>query len=259
MKLCLITPFNNLKESKEGDMFYALTRQLNENKKYYNWFKLAKEKGFDVIVDNNVHERAEVNFEDHVLLTLDVGTICVVPDVMKNKKKTLEYFHYFMDKFYPILKQNKIKILAVPQGETLTEIDDCLMEMANDNRVDIIGNSFDLTPLHFNDDKYSNQSINRIRIINMFLDRTDKPIHLLGSNGLEELYIFRNNRQIISTDGKLFSRLALGNILIDKKDWKKIMKPKEKMSFSIPFTKEQRKIFIKNVRMFKEILDDKYS
>ncbi len=31
MKINLITPYKNLKESEKGDMFFALTRQLCQN------------------------------------------------------------------------------------------------------------------------------------------------------------------------------------------------------------------------------------
>lgn len=256
MKFCLITPYENLEESKEGDMFYALTRELLENKTYYNWFKDIKRKGGDVIIDNNVHEKSEVSFEDHVHLAIDVATIIVVPDVMRDKKKTLEYFHYFMDKFYPLLKLNGIKILAVPQGNTFEEINECFDEFNKDKRVDIIGHSFDLEPYQFVEDKYSNQSMNRITIVSHWLQKTNKDIHLLGSNNLWELYLLGKNKRVVSTDGKLFSRLALSNIEVTKDNWEFISKPDTKMKFSDVLSLEQKRQFIKNIRFFKRMIED---
>lgn len=251
MKLCLITPFKHLNLSKiNGDMYFALTRQLRDNRQYYDFFK---EQNY-VIIDNNIHEGEEVDFEEHVRLAIDIGNEIIIPDVLRDKKKTLEYFHYFMDKFYNRLKQNNIKIMGVPQGNSLKEIMECFEEMNKDNRVDIIGNSFDLTPIKFEGDKYFIQSQNRFVILNEWLGKTTKPIHLLGSNGLYELYHFNKYPQIRSTDGKLFSRLSLSNVKLDS-GWMKVMKPPIKMKFDDVFTKKQVELYNYNVKFFKERLN----
>lgn len=256
MKLCLITPIKNLIESKNGGLYFALTRQLKENNEYYKFFYKRKTEGNEVIVDNNIHEKDPMDFENHVELALRVGTIIVVPDVMRDKKKTLEYFHYFMDKFYKKLKEFKIKILAVPQGETFEEIKECLIEMSGDDRVDMIGNSFDLTPFKISSSKYDNQSSNRFLIMNMFLQNTSKPIHMLGSNNLWEIYFFSKFKQVYSTDGKIFSRLSLNNQIVDKDNWKTITKPEIKMGFNDSFTEKQTKQYIKNVEFFKKVMEE---
>lgn len=256
MKLSLITPYKNLEESGKGDIIYALTRQLNDNKEYYNFCKKKKEEGFDVIIDNNVHEGDEMDFEKHIQLASEVATILVIPDVLRDKKKTLEYYHYFMDKYYINLKHNNIKLMGVPQGETMCEIQECFNEMNDDDRVDMIGNSFDLVPLRFCDDKYKNQSMNRLNIVTEWLKTIKKPIHLLGSNGLWELYFLSRFKQIQSTDGKLLSRLALAGVKIDKSNWVHIMKPKEKMDFDVPFLKTQSTLFQYNLNFFKGVLNN---
>jgi hypothetical protein len=261
VKLCLITPLSELYLSEIGDMFFALTRQLKESRVYYNFFKNKKEKGKEVIVDNNIHEGTELDFEEHVRLAIEVGTIIVVPDVMRNKKKTLEYYHYFMDKFYPLLLKNNIKIMAVPQGNTIDEINECFDEFNNDKRVSFIGQSFDLEPCHFTTERsYQNQSLNRIGIVVDWCNRNlKKKIHLLGSNNLDELQLLNKLNGVYSTDGKIFSRLALANVDVNEGNWKYVNKDRNvKMEFENCFTSKQANLFLKNVKFFREILDDKY-
>lgn len=259
LKLCLITPINNLSLSTYGNMYFALTRQLRDSKKYYNFFKHKKKCNFDVIVDNNVHEGTEVDFEDHVRLAKEVGTILIVPDVLRNKKKTIEYFHYFMDRWYLELKNHNIKIMAVPQGNNLEEINECFEVFNKDKRVDIIGHSFDLTPFKLSNSKYQNQSLNRLLVVTKWCKRTKKKIHLLGSNNLWELYTLSKFPQVYSTDGKFFSRISLANKQLDISNWKKIEKDKNiKMDFNKGFTQTNSKNFIKNVIFFREVLHDKH-
>jgi len=252
MKLCLITPYKELSCSDEGTMFFALTRELKYNKVYYNYFFQKKKEGFDVIVDNDIHENDPMSFEDHIQMALEVGTIIITPDFLRNKKKTLEYFHYFLDCFYSKLKEKKIKIMSVPQGDTIQEIDECFNEFNNDLRVDFIGNSFDLVPYDFCSNKYENQSINRMLIVNGWIRRTKKPIHLLGSNNLYELYLLNKFKEVMSTDGKIFSRLALANVKLSEVNWRQVDKTEIKMSFNDEFTTEQKELYKKNVEFFKK-------
>jgi len=259
IKLCLITPIENIELSNYSDIFFALTRQLQELDGYYTYFKQKKKLGFDVIVDNNIHESQEVDFEIHVKLALDVGTIIVVPDVLRNKKKTLEYFHYFMDRWYSVLKQNDIKIMAVPQGDTIEEINECFEEFNNDRRVDIIGNSFDLVPYQLTKEKYENQSLNRILIVNKWCEKTEKKIHLLGSNNLNELYVLSKLKQVYSTDGKFFSRISLAGIELNSENWRSAIKKMNiKMDFKQKLNLTQTNLFIKNILFFREVLHDKH-
>lgn len=259
IKLCLITPIKELDLSNYGNMFFALTKQLKEDKTYYEFFKKKKKLGFDVVVDNNIHESEEIDFEEHIRLALDVGTIIIIPDVLRNKKKTLEYFHYFMDRWFDDLKSNNIKIMAVPQGDTIEEINECFKEFNEDKRVDMIGNSFDLVPFKLAEEKYENQSMNRMLIVNDWCKTSTKRIHLLGSNNLNELYILSKHKQVYSTDGKYFSRTALANIHLTPLNWRTVTKQKDiKMNFEDKFTSTQANLFIKNVKFFREVLNDRH-
>lgn len=259
MKLCLIVPFSNMKLSTYGDMYYALTKQLNESKSYYNYFKSKKELGFDVYVDNNVHEGEEIDFETHVKLAMEVGTIIIVPDVLRDKKKTLEYYHYFMDKYATMLRKKGIRICCVPQGNTLDEINECFDEFNKDTRVSIIGNSFDLVPYPLLKGKYENQSANRLLIVNDWVKKTNKRIHLLGSNNLSELYNLSKFKQVYSTDGKFFSRISLARIKLTNDNWRSVEKDKDiKMKFEEPLKESQEQIFKKNVLFFREVLQDRH-
>jgi len=259
IKLCLITPIENLGLCNYGDMFFALTRQLSESKEYYEYFKRKKKLGFQIICDNNIHEMTEVNFEEHVKLALEIGTIIIIPDVLRNKKKTLEHFHYFMDRWFEILHKNQIKIMAVPQGETFEEIMECFDEFNNDKRVDMVGNSFDLTPYQLLPEKYANQSANRLLIVNKWCELTTKKIHLLGCNNLNELYSLNKFKQVHSTDGKFFSRISLAGIRLTYDNWRDIIKNEEiKMEFNKRLTLTQMGLFVKNVLFFREVLNDRH-
>jgi len=249
MKLALIVPFKNLDLMNISDYDYILTREAKMNKQYKDFYTKSERYS---ILDNNVHERSEINWEDHVELAINMGVNeIVVPDVMKDKERTLRYFNEFMNMFYEKLKEHNIIIQAVPQGETWEEIQECFDVFNKDTRVKIIGNSFDLIPFQICDKKYENQSFNRTLIINSWIRKSNKPIHLLGSNGTGELITLSKFSLIRSTDGKLFSRIGLANMDLEKE--MDVYKPNIKMYFDDDI--ENKNLFIRNVNYFKQIIN----
>lgn len=257
MKFCLITPFNHLDLSEMGDMYFALTKEGVTNKTYREFFLTKKLGGFDVIVDNNIHENDAVDWEQHVELAKEVGTILIVPDEMRNMNVTLKNFDSFMDKYYDELKEAGVKIMAVPQGQNITEIDFCFHKFNNDPRVDFIGHSFDLEPYKYNNlSKYQRQSINRLIVVGKWVESCKKKIHLLGCNNLSELYYLSKFDCINSTDGKFLSRISLANIELTPTNWLGVEKHNDvKMKFDSYLTSYQQDLFETNFKFIKSIIE----
>ena len=257
MKLAFISNIKDIKNiSKYGTIDFALTRQLN-NKYYFNYFKNSKK---NIILDCNVHEEDNFrNWDEYVEMAIKIKAKYIIcPDELRDANKTLINYKHFINKYYKILKKNKIKIIGVPQGKTLKEINFLFKIFNTSPYIGMIGNSFDLKPLKFTNNKIINQTLNRQYLVNNWLKNIKKPIHLLGCNGVYEIFYYQslNNKFINSMDSKLMLRLAKSNILFNKNNfikegWK--YNAKSKIDFNEKLTKTTIINFKYNVNFLKNM------
>jgi len=246
LKLCIISPVNHLKLSLKGDILYYLSHI--DNPKYIRFFRQKKKYK---ISDNSIHENKSLNDSIFILRTKTIkADEIIIPDSMKEARLTINKYKNFMKKYY-----NKIKymnIQAVIQGKYLGDILDCYKFYVRDKRIDIIGVPFDLTPLELSSEKYENQMLNRMVIINKISQlRKKKQVHLLGLNNPFELAILKKYNFIRSNDSKLCVRCGVNNIRFNNY----ITKPSLKLDFDKIMSLEQETIAKYNINYLKKIVE----
>ena len=249
MKLAIISSIQHLDLSLKGDILYYLSHI--DNPIYIKFFRQQKKYK---ISDNSIHEQKEIDYQTFILRTKTINANeIIIPDHMKETRLTINKYKDFMKKHYNEVKHMNIQ--TVIQGKYLDDIIDCYKYYVKDKRVNIIGVPFDLTPLKLSNEKYENQMLNRIVIINKISQlRNKKQVHLLGLNSPLELGILKKYDFIRSNDSKLSVRCALSNIKF--KDY--ITKPNKILDLEVDkLNNEQIKIANGNIKYLKQIGGEK--
>lgn len=249
LHLAFISTINSVNDiSALGDFDYCLAPYIKKSAFYFNYFKWRIEKGFHVILDDTIAEDGgKLKFDELVTIAIRLNvTEIVIPDKIGNYEQTKQMRETFLDMFYPILKKNKIKILAVIQGQTLTEYLTSLEEIEDDNRIDTIGIPFRMNYAEYKGmTKEENQMHNRVHFVRMF--PMSKPIHLLGCNLVEELELLKGIN-IRSCDSKLMARYGKALKIYDINDK---TKPSIKLNMEDDLDKKQIEYAIKNIEKIK--------
>lgn len=203
-------PLKALEKSLEfNDYDYALVHLFKVHKEYYDFYKKSLSNNRTVYLDNSAYELKELyNHQEFAMYCDSLYNInkdnfyYVVPDVIGNKKETIDSFNKFKTIF------NKGKKIGVCQGSTFIELLECFKFM-KDN-VDIIAITHECKLFKQNDMSYSsglnimqNMSKNRIYFINLLRELDllkDTKVHLLGVALPYEVLSYRDIPEIISID-----------------------------------------------------------
>lgn len=255
MKLAFITPTNALKQiSSLGDIEFCLAPYALRDKKYKQYFIDAKKKeGRYVILDNGVAEGDLISNEKLVNLAVEMKVDeLIIPDVIGDNKQTKIMRKKFLERYYDILKSSNIKIQSVIQGNSFGEYLGEVVELDCDDRIDVIGVPFRMNYCKFNKtNDRKNCMFNRIMFLK-FIDKVEKPIHMLGNNLSIELTMI-DNTKVRSCDSKLMARYGLSGKIWD---WDDDDKPEKKLNITDKMTKEQIKLTIENInKLRKEMYD----
>lgn len=255
------TPINFLDQSREyNDYDYALVHLFETNPEYYNFFKVSKTLGREVLLDNSIFELGHAfdpkKFAKYVR-ELE-PTYYVVPDVLEDSCETVDSFQQFR-MAYPDLPGLKI---GVVQGKTYQQLVECYKFMADN--ADYIAISFDYSwyktityccPMW----TLGVQSKGRKRLINMLIEDGiwdhSKPHHLLGCSLASEFKHYKNIESIRSLDtsnpvvaGLLSKRYYKGIGLLEK--------PSVLLAdlINFPVDEEQERDILYNVKEFKNLV-----
>ena len=191
------SPISMLDESRNyNDYDYALVHLFEKYPEYYNFFKVSKTLGREVLLDNSIFELGHAfdpkKFAKYVK-ELE-PTYYVVPDVLEDSQQTCSSFNKFTLN-YPDLPGLKI---GVVQGKTYQELVNCYKFMAE--HADYIAISFDYSwyeTIAFSNTgcKLQQQMKGRRRFINMLIEDSvwddRKPHHLLGCSLAQEFTYYR--------------------------------------------------------------------
>jgi len=256
------TPISFLDESREyNDYDYALVHLFETDPEYYNFFKVSKTLGREVLLDNSIFELGKAfdpkKFAKYIK-ELE-PTYYVVPDVLEDSRETVSSFHKFrMD--YAGLPGLKI---GVVQGKTYQELVECYKYMADN--ADYIAISFDYSwyqtityccPSWILDE----QSKGRKRLINMLIEDGiwdhSKPHHLLGCSLASEFKHYKHIESIRSLDT---SNPVVAGIL-NKRYYKDIglfEKPSVLLAelINAELNEEQERDILYNVNEFKNLVE----
>ena len=200
------SPIAILDESRNyNDYDYALVHLFETDPEYYNFFKVSKTLGREVLLDNSIFELGH-SFEPKKFAKYVQElepTYYVVPDVLEDSRQTCSSFNKFTLN-YPDLPGLKI---GVVQGKTYQELVNCYRFMAE--HADYIAISFDYSwykTIAFDDFgcKLQQQMKGRRRFIKMLIDDGiwdyGKPHHLLGCSLAQEFKDYKFVKGIRSVD-----------------------------------------------------------
>ena len=250
MKLAIISTINNLNLYEKGDILYYLPHIDDIN--YIKFFKTHNK--MYKISDNSVWEDKQLNMAEFVLksLFIDADEI-VIPDIIGDMRRTITQKYVFMKWYYKDVKDKGMFVQAVIQGKTVKEIMYCYERFCRDKRIDVIGVPFALTPLKLHKEKYINQMLNRLTIIDK-LNKVynKKPIHLLGLNHPNELFDLRKYKFIRSNDSKLAVRCAINNVKFENYKTKPLLP----LDFNYKLNKQQEETALHNINYLKQLVKD---
>ena len=200
------SPIAILDESRNyNDYDYALVHLFETDPEYYNFFKISKTLGREVLLDNSIFELGH-SFEPKKFAKYVQElkpTQYVVPDVLEDSQQTCSSFNKFTLN-YPDLPGLKI---GVVQGKTYQELVECYRFMVN--HADYIAISFDYSwyeTIAFSNVscKLEQQTKGRQRFIDMLIQdniwNSSKPHHLLGCSLAQEFKYYKDVEGIRSVD-----------------------------------------------------------
>jgi hypothetical protein len=191
-----------------NNYFYALVHLFEESPEYYEYTIANLRNDREVVLDNSIFELGEAfdnaKFENHIKQIIeDVGEEAVskyltyiIPDSLDNADKTLENVANWN---YDIPG----KRMAVVQGDTSKQMLRCYTELNSNDKIDIIGISFNCKPYETSPDedtKLLQWKTGRELFVDTLHTATSvtlkKPIHLLGCSLPSEFLHYKNNPRI---------------------------------------------------------------
>ena len=178
-----------------NDYDYALVHLLETHPAYYNFFKVSKAQGREILLDNSIFELGKsFDAEKFAKYVTELQpTHYIVPDVLEDGYETIQSFSRFT-KEYDTLLGNKI---GAVQGRTYDELVDCYRYMSD--FADYIAISFDFSYYMVTgrgSSKLERWCDGRKRFINQLIQdgvwNWNKPHHLLGCSLAKEFSYYVN-------------------------------------------------------------------
>lgn len=163
---------------------HLLLKKYHLNEEYAEYYKKYCQTQEYVILDNSVFELGKPVAAKELLSLVDEYNVShlVVPDIYKDKTKTIEAAKKFIPSLY---NKSKAKLFAVAQGSTVEETIECFEYFFKRPEIDIIGINFSLGEnarkeiLEYIKEKYSALNPEEIKLI-----------HLLGTANPYDLWSY---------------------------------------------------------------------
>lgn len=188
------------------DYDYALVHLFEEDEGYLEQFKVAVNKGREVILDNSIFELEEAFNADRFAYWINQlkPTWYIIPDALEDAGGTMSQMANWNGKYRSTAHG---KTIGVVQGKTYNEIVDCYEYMDNIAEVDMIAISFDYsyyTKSVPHPNKYVSWMLGRIKLLGDLVKdgiiNQDKPHHLLGCGLPQEFSFYSQYPWIYSLD-----------------------------------------------------------
>ena len=257
MDFYVIPPVKHLPLMNNGDRYFALAHLYLQNSDYKNFFLELRKRSPKVFItlDNGAAEHSLVTEENLLDAVAELQPDEVIaPDILFNKKKTIENLYLFCEK---MIERNLLKytnIFGCPQGSTKEEWLECYKIMLQNPLVSVIGLSKIAVPKCWNNSegdkdiaKSRNECIKDLASLNLL----QKPLHLLGMGEHNEFdYYLENKTSCIRSSDSCYTVLAaLHNISFQEGDTTRI--PTTNAYFDKELTLEQLQTSKKNVDYLK--------
>jgi len=206
----------------KGNRYYCLAHFYLQYKHYREFFKVVKDRGGFISLDNSAAEHALITEQKLLDIVDDLQPNEVIPpDVLFVKDQTLDNFHSFVDKMEEE-KRKDVGIFACPQGNTAKQWIECYDEMRAHPRVTVLGLSKISVPKCFStitkDDQDQNIKQGRHNCVEFLYSSGSitKPLHFLGMGDPTEYLYYRDPkfysaRQYFRSTDSCYSILAAVN------------------------------------------------
>jgi hypothetical protein len=227
LKLAFITSTKYLDEfASLGTMDMALAPlcfkpdRSDFNKKYCEYFRKRSKEGYFVLMDNGAYEKDLIPNELLLELADYIKPSCIVaPDLLGDSEETIKRTFDFLesDVFQKLPKE--MGIMAVPQGQNLSEYLESYRLFAYEPRITFIGlnfvSNFDIPGKESSEFKDFQQMNNRLAMTKYLEDNNlvnkEKSHHLLGLASPLELSHHKYREWVYSNDSSCpFIHGALG-------------------------------------------------
>ena len=188
IQLIPIMPKNYLykfykENAAECNKCIVMAHLLLEDQTYIQWVRNQKESGKYIILDNSApyFDKAIDNASLLKCIELIQPDEIVLPDVINNFKETVQRTLSFIDL---IKEKQNLKLMAVPQGNSIEEYKKCYQLFSTHEKIDIIGISYTVDNLFVDKEVPSKYITSREYLLNLLYDQKIinhvKEHHLLG-------------------------------------------------------------------------------
>jgi hypothetical protein len=293
MKLALISPIPYLSKSIEVSNYHMVLGHLLKDEIYNRFYQDLKINQPDsyVICDNSANEGFMLKGQELIDLAKYIkADEIIAPDKYHDAETTVKETMSFLDDHWDKQLAGKFKIMAVPQGETMTDYFDCYGEFLDDDRIDVIGIGYRnlipafidavgmITPAMWEqfglpkeivdvlfsklEDNCFSYTMSRLYFLkNLVKFKTfahrSKQIHLLGLYNPYELHLINTLfapaelKRIRSCDTAAPWQAAQANVAFNK-DFGVVTKPKAFVDFKQTLTDNQMVLFAHNMGLLKK-------
>jgi len=256
MRLAHITPTAHLESvSSLGDYYLALSHIQDSG--YWEFHKREVEKGRTVFLDNGVFETGEpVNFDVTLELLREVKAQAVyAPDLIGNKKATIEGVVKFGQKLKAYLDFANVGVIGVAQGETFSEWTECVMVLLGLPKEYCSHVALPYIPLGLPKNDWLGMMKARIKLCSWITEsglaqRTDKTLMLTGLVNPIEVYLLGDLEYADSSIASICgSKGVVFNEVVG------VEKPHEPLDFNVTYNEVQLKNVMENVRIMHKLKD----
>lgn len=257
MKFYLIPPNKHLDMMHLGDSYFGLAHHYMQDSDYRKYFidLRANHPSAFITMDCGAAEDSLVTEEILLDIVEELKPNEVVsPDVLFDKKQTLDNFYSFLLKMEHRKLLSHTSVFACPQGKTKEEWLECYYTMVTCPNVTCVGLSKIAVPKCWNNvtgDKLIAKSRNECVAELKKMNFLTKPLHLLGMGEHNEFdYYLKNNIPFIRSSDSCYTVLAaLNNISFSNGDLQRI--PTTNAYFDTILTEDQINLSTQNIQYLK--------
>lgn len=262
MKFYAIPPNKHLDMMDNGDNYFCLAHHYIKDSDYRQYFldlRKTQQTSF-ITLDNGAAEESLVTEQILVDIVKELKPNEVVsPDVLFDKKQTLENFYSFLLKMEHEKLLEDTSVFACPQGQNKEEWLECYYTMMTCPNVSCVGLSKIAVPKCWNQvtgdkliGKSRNECVQELQKMNFLR----KPLHLLGMGEHTEFDFYLKNKipNIRSSDSCYTILAAIYGISFEEGDTTRI--PTENAYFDVDLNENQKILAKKNIEYLKKKYKD---
>lgn len=243
-----------LNKSNSDKTCIVMAHLILEDKKYLDFIKQIKLSGKLILLDNSAPYLGKSIANDLLLKCINLvePDEVVLPDSINNFEETVERtINFVKDLNY----KKKLRLIAVPQGQTLDEYERCYKLFSSMDQINSIGLSYTVENLFTSEDPYKEFVTDREFLISVLLKKglinPEKKHHLLGFGNSGHLELKRLNKFSFITrcDSNAAYKLAHDNTLMV--EWSSYIKPNVKFDFDVPFNQSTHTKMLQNINVLR--------